>query len=254
MLLIIANWESGDKFRVTVHLNEGVTVSTTQGTPSYTLSWAATIGATTTTSTRVAQYNSAASTLTNANSTDLVFEYTIVAGDAPNLSSVAISAGSNSLSLNGATIRQKTTASGVVVGNADITDIPVLSGGTQSVLAGGADNTPPSVIGVTSTVASGQIINKTTSISLTYSFSKALNTSTLTAGDFAVTNGTISSVTPVGNTVATVLITQTTNVASGNVIVALTNNSYTDSSGISGAGHTYTVGAIDTLAPNAPVR
>ena len=110
------------------------------------------------------------------------------------------------------------------------------------------DATAPTV-SVADNVA-GTANASTGNVAYTYTFSESVVG--LTAGDFTVTNGTISSITGSGTT-WTVNVTPGAGVASGNITMALVAGAVNDTAGNVSAANTNALQAIDTVAPNTPV-
>ena len=111
------------------------------------------------------------------------------------------------------------------------------------------DNTPPTVI-VTDNLPGTAIISTPTSIAYTYTFSETVTG--LDSNDFTVTNGTISSITPVSGTVYTVNVTPTAGVQGpANITLVLAAGAVNDLAGTPNAVDTNSAQPIDTLV-NAP--
>lgn len=120
--------------------------------------------------------------------------------------------------------------------------------GTAANSANFAIDTKLPTVSVTDNVA-GTVNAATSSITYTYTFSEAV--SGLTAGDFVVTGGAISSVSGSG-TAWTVVVTPAAGVASGNIKLELNENAVADAAGNGNAYSQQEIQAIDTVAPSAP--
>ena len=120
--------------------------------------------------------------------------------------------------------------------------------GTAANSANFAIDTKLPTVSVTDNVA-GTVNAATSSITYTYTFSEAV--SGLTAGDFVVTDGAISSVSGSG-TAWTVVVTPAPGVASGNIKLELNENAVVDAAGNGNAYSQQEIQALDTVAPSAP--
>ncbi|TWC71794.1 Ig-like domain-containing protein [Herbaspirillum sp. SJZ099] len=108
------------------------------------------------------------------------------------------------------------------------------------------DTTPPTV-SISSNIATLAV---GTTATITFTFSEDPG-SMFTAGDIAVSGGTLSAITGSGLT-RTAIFTPTAGVSNGTASVAVTAGSYTDAAGNSGSGATSPLLSVHTLPPDAP--
>ena len=219
-------YKVGDSISIQVNFSEAVTVT---GTPQLTLE--------TGTTDRTINYTSGSGTST------LTFSYTIQSGDSSNDLDYV---GTNSLSLNGGTIRDAAT------NNATLT---LASPGAANSLGANkalvVDGVTPSV---TSTAPVGGAVSTDTSVDFTVNFSESV--SNISTDDFALgttgsATGTIASVSASSGSSVTVTVSSIT----GNGTIKLNLNGSTNiSDAVGNAGPAaYTSGTTHTVAiPTAP--
>jgi hypothetical protein len=208
---------AGDVVQITATFSEAVIVNTSGGSPKVTLNVGSTVDS--------AVYVSGSGT------TDLLFNYTVVAGqnDANGLSYAV-----NALLLNGGTLKDSAG------NNAIISAIARADNAAYKV-----DTTAPTVT-ITSNMTQ-LLVGQTANI--TFTFSEDPGSSFVwdgSAGDITLSNGTLSAVSGTGLT-RTAVFTPTANVNSGNATVVVNAGSYTDAAGNAGAqGNTPSM-TLDTL-------
>jgi hypothetical protein len=208
---------AGDVVQITATFSEAVVVNTSGGSPKVSLN--------------VGGSGDAAVYVSGSGTTDLLFNYTVVAGqnDANGLSYAA-----NALVLNGGTIKDSSGNSAV------ITAIARADNAAYKV-----DTTAPTVA-ITSS-RTQLLVGQTANI--TFTFSEDPGSSFVwdgSAGDITLSNGTLSAISGTGLT-RTAVFTPTANVNSGNATVVVNAGSYTDAAGNTGAqGNTPSM-TLDTL-------
>jgi hypothetical protein len=215
---------AGDTVSVTAHFSEAQTLNLIGGTPTLALQ----IGSTQV----LASYVSGASTA------DLVFSYTILAGQT-DINGIAINA--NALQLNGSTINDP---------HGNTTSLPASVVSPDN--AGYKVDTSAPSTSIASNVAAlkaGETAN------ITFTFSEDPGSSFVwdgSSGDLVVTGGTLGAISGTGLT-RNAAFTPTANLASGNANITVTSSSYADSAGnIGSAGVTPSI-TIDTLAPTVSI-
>ena len=211
---------AGDVVQITATFSEAVVVNTSGGTPKMVLN--------------VGGVNNSASYVSGSGTTDLLFNYTILAGDTD---TNGLSYAANAMLLNGGTIKDSAGNSAV------ITSIARSDNAAYKV-----DTTAPTVTLTSST--SKLLVGQTANITFTFSEDPG---STFTwdgsAGDITLSNGTLSAISGTGLT-RTAVFTPTANVNSGNATVVVNAGSYTDAAGNLGSqGNTPSM-TLDTLGLN----
>ena len=208
---------AGDVVQITASFNEAVIVNISGGTPKMVLN--------------VGGVNKSVSYVSGSGTTDLLFNYTILAGDTD---TNGLSYAANSMLLNDGTIKDSAGNSAV------ITSIARADNAAYKV-----DTTAPSVS--ISSNKSNLLIGQTANI--TFSFSEDPGSTFVwdgSAGDITLSNGTLSTISGTG-LIRTAIFTPTANLASGNASIAVTAGSYSDAAGNAGTlGSTPDI-SIDTL-------
>ena len=208
---------AGDVVQITATFSEAVVVNTTGGTPKVLLN--------------IGGLGNSASYVSGSGTTDLLFNYTILAGDTD---TNGLSYAANALLLNGGTIKDSAGNSAV------ITAIARADNAAYKV-----DTTAPTVTITSSTTK--LLVDQTANI--TFTFSEDPGSSFVwdgSAGDITLSNGNLSAISGTGLT-RTAVFTPTANVNSGNATVVVNAGSYTDAAGNTGAqGNTPSM-TLDTL-------
>ena len=208
---------AGDVVQIAATFNEAVVVNTSGGTPKMVLN--------------VGGVNNSASYVSGSGTTDLLFNYTILAGDTD---TNGLSYAANAMLLNGGTIKDSAGNSAV------ITSIARSDNAAYKV-----DTTAPTVTLTSST--SKLLVGQTANITFTFSEDPG---STFawdgSAGDITLSNGTLSAISGTGLT-RTAAFTPTANLNTGNASIVVNAGSYTDAAGNVGAQGNSPSIAIDTL-------
>jgi hypothetical protein len=208
---------AGDVVQITATFSEAVVVNTTGGTPKVLLN--------------IGGLGNSASYVSGSGTTDLLFNYTILAGDTD---TNGLSYAANALLLNGGTLKDSAGNSAV------ITAIARADNAAYKV-----DTTAPTVTISSSTTK--LLVGQTANI--TFTFSEDPGSSFVwdgNAGDITLSNGTLSAISGTGLT-RTAVFTPTANVNSGNATVVVNAGSYTDAAGNVGSqGNTPSM-TLDTL-------
>jgi large repetitive protein len=210
---------AGDVVTVTAHFSEAQTLNTTSGSPKVALQ----IGGSTVNATYVS----------GAGTTDLLFTYTILAGQT-DANGIALNA--NSLSLNGSTLKDPRT-------NTTTLSVPATADNSNFTV----DTTAP-FLSITSNVSQVKV-GETANITFTFSEDPG-NTFVWngTTGDVTLSNGTLSAISGTGVT-RTAVFTPTHGVNSGTASISVGAGTYQDAAGNNGsAGGTPSL-TLDTLAP-----
>ena len=211
---------AGDVVQMTATFNEAVIVNTSGGTPKMVLN--------------VGGVNNSATYVSGSGTTDLLFNYTILAGDTD---TNGLSYAANAILLNGGTLKDSAG------NNAIITSIARSDNAAYKV-----DTTAPTV-----TISSNKtqlLVGQTANIS--FAFSEDPGSSFVwdgNAGDITLSNGTLSAISGTGLTRSAVF-TPTANVNSGNASVVVNAGSYTDAAGNLGLQGTTPSMTLDTLGLN----
>ena len=210
---------AGDVVQITATFSESVIVNTSGGTPKVSLN--------------VGGSADSASYVSGSGTTDLLFNYTVALGQND---SNGLSYAANALLLNGGTIKDSAGNSAV------ITAIARLDNAAYKV-----DTTAPTVAITSNTTQ--LLVGQTANITFTFSEDPGSSfTWTGTAGDVAVTGGTLGAISGTLLT-RTAVFTPTANLASGAASITVTSGSYQDTAGNLGTAGTTPSLSIDTLAP-----
>ena len=214
---------AGDTLSATLTFNDVVTLNTSGGSPTLTLT--------------VGSSNVQATYVSGSGTNALVFTTTIVSGQT-DIDGVAIAL--NALNLNGATLQDN-------AGNNSVNTSSAVSSNANYLV----DTTAPSV-SVTSNVSS---LKAGDTANITFTFSEDPDNSFVwngNAGDLVVSGGNLSALSGTG-LIRTAVFTPTTNLASGNASISVSLNSYQDAAGNNGTAGTAPSISIDTLAPSVVI-
>ena len=221
--ILSSTLNAGDVVQMTATFNEAVIVNTSGGTPKMVLN--------------VGGVNKSVSYVSGSGTTDLLFNYTILAGDTD---TNGLSYAANTMLLNDGSIKDSAGNSAV------ITSIARADNAAYKV-----DTTAPTVS--ISSNKSKLLIGQTANI--TFSFSEDPGSTFAwdgSTGDISVSGGTLSAISGTGLT-RTATFTPTANTASSNASITVAANSYQDVPGNNGSAGTTPAISIDTAAPSVAI-
>ena len=205
----------GDVVQITATFSEAVTVNATGGNPKVVLN--------------IGGASNAATYVSGSGTTDLLFNYTILAGQND---ANGISYGANALGLNGGTLLDGTGNAAVITASARTDNSNYKVDTTAPTVTVGSDK---------ASLLAGQ------TAAITFTFSEDPGAS-FDAADITLSNGNLSTLSGVGLT-RSATFTPTANLTSGNGSVAVNVGSYQDAAGNVGAAGSSGLITLDTAAP-----